>query len=171
MPTPSDSVVHNPFVRSPSQGHSSHTTCPPDVRDSRSEYGYHTMDFPGRASPSSAPRQVEDQQPSEAEPSTHAQVTNNNPQPPKMPGAVVYDTDDYLSSSGELSEASSHDAVDTVRPPTEVGPQGEGLPQNTEAIQEEYENLPPPSDIHGLPRVRPIPTNIRSASQSDSSRR
>ncbi|KAL9018289.1 MAG: hypothetical protein Q9185_004392 [Variospora sp. 1 TL-2023] len=67
-----------------------------------------------------------------------------------MPGTLnLDDHEDYLSSSsGEISESASHDSMDTVRPEAEQGEQ-------RQETHEEHETLPPPSDIHGLPRVRP----------------
>ncbi|KAI4197866.1 MAG: hypothetical protein LQ346_002880 [Caloplaca aetnensis] len=72
-----------------------------------------------------------------------------------MPGALTLDDHEgYLSSSsGEISEPTSHDSMDTVRPQNEEEPrQEEETRPSSKPLQEEYENLPPPSDIHRLPR-------------------
>ncbi|KAL8929899.1 MAG: hypothetical protein Q9208_001043 [Pyrenodesmia sp. 3 TL-2023] len=79
-----------------------------------------------------------------------------------MPGALTLDDHEgYLSSSsGEISESTSHDSMDTVRPQNEEEPrQEEELRPSSKPLQEEYENLPPPSDIHRLPRMIPLLTS------------
>ncbi|KAL9002232.1 MAG: hypothetical protein Q9188_004830 [Gyalolechia gomerana] len=79
---------------------------------------------------------------------------NNLLAPPKMPGALPDDSEDYLSSSsGEISEASSSDSVDTVRPQT-AEPS-----QSLMSLQQESAGLPAASDIHGLPRMIPTLTS------------
>lgn len=112
------------------------------------------MDVPDGTSSDLASRQMEDPQPSAPEPSPHPDLTNDTPTLPKMPGTLTLDDheDDLSSSSGEISEPSSHDSMDTVRPQNEEET-GQEVRQSTEPLIEEYENLPPPSDIHGLPRV------------------
>lgn len=71
-----------------------------------------------------------------------------------MPGVLPDDSEDYLSSSsGEISEASSSDSVDTVRQQT-----GEPT-QSLMSIQQESAGLSAASDIHGLPRMIPTLTS------------
>ncbi|KAL8832086.1 MAG: hypothetical protein Q9170_005023 [Blastenia crenularia] len=115
MPTPSDSVTHVPFTPSNHLGYSSHATCPPDIRDRESEYGQSLERDSRHTSPGPAPQHS---QHSESEPSSHTALTNNNNSANrKMPGALLDDHEDYLSSSsGEISETSSGDSIDTVRP-------------------------------------------------------
>lgn len=160
MPTPNDSVIHTPFIHPPHLSRNSHTTCPPDVRDTETEYDQYTMDTSreGQGSPGPASRQMESQQPSEPEPATPIDSNNDTPTSSKMPGTLTIDDhEDYLSSSsGEISESASHEPVDTVRPEAEQGEQRQQTHESPESSHEEHESLPPPSDIHGLPRVRPI---------------
>lgn len=150
MPTPNNSVLHSPFIHPPHLGRISHTTCPPDVCDTRSDHDQPAMDNSEQGSPGPTSRQTEAQQRSEPEPSTHIDSTNDISTSSKMPGTLnLDDHEDYLSSSsGEISESASHDSMDTVRPEAEQGEQ-------RQESNEEHETLPPPSDIHGLPRVRP----------------
>ncbi|KAI4140011.1 MAG: hypothetical protein LQ341_003990, partial [Variospora aurantia] len=105
------------------------------------------MDNSEQGSPGPTPRQTEAQQRSEPEPSTQIDSTNDISTSSKMPGTLnLDDHEDYLSSSsGEISESASHDSMDTVRPEAEQGEQ-------CQETHEEHETLPPPSDIHGLPR-------------------
>ncbi len=156
MPTPNNDVVHTPFISPSHIGHRLHSTCPPDVRDSTSEYEYCAAGVPSRAGPGPATRQPQDPCPSESEPSPHSHLISNTLTPPKMPGALALDDHEgYLSSSsGEISEPISHDSMDTVRPQNEEEPrQEEDTRSSSKPLQEDYENLPPPSDIHRLPRV------------------
>ncbi|KAL8959160.1 MAG: hypothetical protein Q9193_003928 [Seirophora villosa] len=126
------------------------------MRDTERDYDQYTMDTSreGQGSPGPASRQMESQQPSEPEPATPIDSNNDTPTSSKMPGTLAIDDhEDYLSSSsGEISESASHEPVDTVRPEAEQGEQRQQTHENPETSHEEHESLPPPSDIHGLPR-------------------
>lgn len=149
MPTPSDSVIHAPFQ----PGHSLHITCPPDAMG-RSEYNHFAGPSPRHAGPGSESRRMGLPQHSDQESSIPPNSINNLLAPPKMPGALPDDSEDYLSSSsGEIFEASSSDSVDTARPQT-AEPS-----QSLMSVQQESAGLPAASDIHGLPRVRSILTH------------
>ncbi|KAL8722478.1 MAG: hypothetical protein Q9225_001042 [Loekoesia sp. 1 TL-2023] len=137
MPTPSDSVTLPPFVPSSQNGYGTHTTCPSDAMDRGSEYTRYVEPDPMHAAPGSESLPMEDPQPAQPESSTHLDSTNNNPTQSKMPGALVDDSEDYLSSSsGEVSEASSSDSVDTVRP--QIAEPSQGLV----SLQQESTPLP-----------------------------
>ncbi|KAI4170471.1 MAG: hypothetical protein LQ343_004974 [Gyalolechia ehrenbergii] len=149
MPTPSDSVIHAPFQ----PGHSLHITCPPDAMG-RSEYNHFAGPSPRHAGPGSESRRMGLPQHSDQESSIPPNSINNLLAPPKMPGALPDDSEDYLSSSsGEIFEASSSDSVDTARPQT-AEPS-----QSLMSVQQESAGLPAASDIHGLPRMIPTLTS------------
>lgn len=155
MPTPSDSVIHAPFQ----PGHSLHITCPPDAGLDRDEYDHYQYAGPSPrlAGQRSESRPSEHASHAESESSMPSNSIDNLLAPPKMPGILPEDSEDYLSSSsGEISEASSSDSVDTVRPQT-AEPN-----QSLMSIQQESAGLPAASDIHGLPRVSLILSSSRS---------
>ncbi|KAI4189662.1 MAG: hypothetical protein L6R41_001322 [Letrouitia leprolyta] len=152
MPTPSDSVIHAPFQ----PGHSLHITCPPDAGLDRDEYDHYQYAGPSPrlAGQRSESRPSEHASHAESESSMPSNSIDNLLAPPKMPGILPEDSEDYLSSSsGEISEASSSDSVDTVRPQT-AEPN-----QSLMSIQQESAGLPAASDIHGLPRMVPTLTS------------
>ncbi|KAL8939381.1 MAG: hypothetical protein Q9216_003394 [Gyalolechia sp. 2 TL-2023] len=149
MPTPSDSVILAPFQ----SGYTSHITCPPDAID-RSEPSRYAGPSPRHAEPGSESRRMELSQHADPESSIPPNSIDNLLAPPKMPSALPDDSEDYLSSSsGEISEASSSDSVDTVRPQT-AEPS-----QSLMSLQQESAGLPAASDIHGLPRMIPTLTS------------
>ena len=164
MPTPSDSVTHLPYVASSQIGHSSHTTCPPDTMDRRGEYVPYVGDSLRHDSPGSESQPVDDPQHLEPEPSTQLDSTNHSSTLPKMPGALLYDNEDYLSSSsGEISEVGSGDSIDTVRP--QLPEHG----QSPMSLRQESASLPAAPGVHRLPRVRPMLSTDQQRLKADPS--
>ncbi|KAL8931774.1 MAG: hypothetical protein Q9211_006740 [Gyalolechia sp. 1 TL-2023] len=120
----------------------------------RSEYNHYVGPNLRHAASGSELQRMELSQHSEPESSIPPNSINNLLAPPKMPGALPDDSEDYLSSSsGEISEASSSDSVDTVRPQT-AEPN-----QSLMSLQQESAGLPAASDIHGLSRMIPTLTS------------
>ncbi|KAL8873670.1 MAG: hypothetical protein Q9174_000900 [Haloplaca sp. 1 TL-2023] len=104
MPTPKDSIVQALLAPSSQLSHNVHTTCPPEPPPWRSEHTSHPQNHVGesRAAPGISAGSASQKE--DLESSTPMDLTNNNPPPPKMPGAID-EADEWLSASSDSSDS------------------------------------------------------------------